>query len=121
MKLDRNEDHGPDEDRAGVRHAARNSGRPADRAEASRSDFQRAILSVVRPGQGSFAVADLAVLVGRQPGHDSDRAHAGLIGQECRALERAGLLRRPNAKKPVAWCAVGRGAPGSSNPAKGGH
>lgn len=110
MKLDRNEKRRPHSAAESVGNASISPGRPKDRVAGALNHFQRAILSAVGPGEGGFAVAEIAVLVGRQPGYDSDRAHSGLIGQECRALERAGLLRRLNAKRPVAWCATGRRA-----------
>ena len=69
---------------------------------------QRAILKAVNRNTGAarsgFAVGDIAVLVGRQPGHEGNRAHSALVSRECRSLERAGLLCRLDDEKPVVWC-----------------
>lgn len=70
------------------------------------TDFQRAIMLVVGRGIGGFCVADIASLIGRQPGHDSTRAHSALVSRECLAMERAGLLVRLDDQKPIAWLAA---------------
>lgn len=50
-----------------------------------------------------FCTGDIANLIGRQPGHESNQQHSALIGRELRALEKAGLVGRLDDKKPVVW------------------
>jgi hypothetical protein len=73
------------------------------------TDFEETVLKVVdcwcSPTSG-YAVTGLAPLVGRQPGHDSDRAHSAFVSRALLSLERAGRVRRMDADKPIVWCRV---------------
>lgn len=50
-----------------------------------------------------WSTADLALMVGRQPGQDSDRQHSALISRELRALEKAGRVARLDGRKSILW------------------
>jgi hypothetical protein len=75
---------------------------------ANLTDLQRAILKAINRSTGAvrsgFAVGDIAFLVGRQLGHESNRAHSALVSRECKALEKAGLLCQLDDEKPIVWC-----------------
>ncbi len=68
------------------------------------TDLQKAVLSLVERRFDGYCTGDIAALSARQPGSDSNRQHSALIGRALRALEKAGLVRRLDDKKPVVWC-----------------
>lgn len=72
------------------------------------TSFQQAILTVVTryTGKRVFCVRDIAYLIVRQPGYETNAAHSRLISRECKALEAAGVLRRMDDGKPIVWCVV---------------
>lgn len=69
------------------------------------TDMQATIMQVVdRFGSpAAFETADIAFLVARQPGRDSNRKHSAYVLQELCALEALGLIRRKDDRTPILW------------------
>lgn len=74
------------------------------------TSFQRELLAVVNLGSGfgGFSVKDIAHLINlnREHKYGENSAYSALIRRECLQLEKAGLLRRLDDERPIAWCAI---------------
>jgi hypothetical protein len=71
------------------------------------NNFQAAIMKVVDrlcSTESGYCTSEIADLVGRQPGRDSNRRHSAYVLQELFALEAVGRVRRLDDKLPIVWC-----------------
>ncbi|MBP7616316.1 MAG: hypothetical protein KA756_11740 [Steroidobacteraceae bacterium] len=59
-------------------------------------------LSNMPPSSGETA-SGLAQLIGRQPGSESDRAHAAWIRANLMQMEREGKVKRMDDQYPIVW------------------
>ena len=66
-------------------------------------NVQSSVLALLGNSVGGFCTRDLAPLIGRQPGHESNRKHSALIHKACAQLEGHGRIKRLDNEKPVAW------------------
>ena len=70
------------------------------------TDFERAVFLAVERLCGKaygYATGGIANAVGRQPGHDSDRAHSQCVRHALRSLEKQRLVARMDDQLPVIW------------------
>lgn len=69
-------------------------------------DFQAAVLSAVNrwcETHAGYTTTVLASRIGRQPGAESNQQHVARVLRALLALEKAGLVRRMDDEKPMAW------------------
>lgn len=80
---------------------------PAEAGAATAGDdFRAAVLKTVDLHfwhGGKFTTADIASIVGRQPGRDSNRKHSAHVLEQLCALEAIGHVRRSEDGPPVVW------------------
>jgi hypothetical protein len=62
------------------------------------------LVSRICTTDSGWCTSEFALLVGRQPGHDSDRKHSALILRELKALEASGYVCRLDGQAPRVWC-----------------
>jgi hypothetical protein len=74
------------------------------------TDFQRVVLEAVNSRcsiDSGYATGGLAMWIGRQPGHETNRQHSALVGKALRDLHGKGLVGLLDDKKPPIWCRKG--------------
>jgi hypothetical protein len=71
------------------------------------TDMQTLLLRWVEKhctSESGYCTVEIAAMVARQPGHESNRQHSALIQREMRALEAMRLVHRLDTKLPIVWC-----------------